>query len=432
MLKKLKRYGLFLTSLLFLASASQVEAAPSVQCLNKEGKPVDWWIILKLPKTIGSIVKQQEITNGLNFLYIDQDYNKIMHKEFFEGNEISQTDSTKHIYHDLSGPNPVKTTLDQIYTSDGSDRSWVMYNDAIPNLPKPYHSEYGHSKGIVAFDNTTGFWLIQTTPGFPPVKEDGYSFPNTGKWNGQTMLCISLSTTQFEDVGKQFHYTNCRAYSSHFHNELLAPTMQGVVNGTIKYNAIVPRFDQRFYISRGNTKFSSFAQTNTISVSYDPSIAPPHSKPNCDFYANAANGKYKCNTSFKTPLKHNLFVQSWLDRNKAPAQLIPSTNEPQICDAPYHVNSALANYALDYKFDLNSITGQEFNCKGQIKCHWGTLNDHSKWAVSTEVGSDVVCISDLNRTEMQKKRGGIMMCFKNKDVHDVFYNMIQTPIRCTQ
>ncbi len=82
----------------------------------------------------------------------------------------------------------------------------LMYNDEFPNGTSSETA--AHAKGVVAFDATSGFWLVHSVPRFPPAPDPpsasatNYSFPVTGLRYGQTMLCISLPFSQADLVGE--------------------------------------------------------------------------------------------------------------------------------------------------------------------------------------------------------------------------------------
>lgn len=384
MLKKSK----FLVFMAVLFLSYNALAKSSMQCLNLNGDPVDWWVILKLP------TNSVPDTGGVSFFYFDQTGKKY----FSDGNHaITRSD------------HPLAYTLNQIYDDSvnaSTAKSWVIYNDepatnAKASAQSIYDFTHGHTKGVLGFDDTSGFWLIQSVPGFPPAKEDGYSYPDSGKLNGQSMLCISLSSSNFENIGKQFVYSNPNVYSSHFHNAALAPTLKAIVTKTSAPKTD-PKFNDQEYTSlNGTTKFQSYVQTNTHSALEN---ADPQ---NHDFYACMANDdNSQCNNGFLHPLQNSLFVQTWL---------LSNTPEKQICELKYHVNNADA-----YKLTDNNSTTYT----------WETKNDHSKWAISTEPNSDIICIGDLNRTEQQKLRGGGAMCFANKELHEVMLQMITKTDPC--
>jgi deoxyribonuclease-2 len=80
------------------------------------------------------------------------------------------------------------------------DRLVLMYNDEWPNGTSSETA--AHAKGVVAFDNISGFWLSHSVPRFPPAPGSSYSFPPTGIKYGQTMLCVSLPFSQADLVGR--------------------------------------------------------------------------------------------------------------------------------------------------------------------------------------------------------------------------------------
>ena len=73
----------------------------------------------------------------------------------------------------------------------------MMYNDE--HADGKADSYRGHSKGAVVFDNETGFWLIHSVPKFP--HPDSYIYPESGHNNGQSFLCITLSTKSLALLG---------------------------------------------------------------------------------------------------------------------------------------------------------------------------------------------------------------------------------------
>lgn len=50
---------------------------------------------------------------------------------------------------------------------------------------------------------------------------------------------------------------------------------------------------------------------------------------------------------------------------------------------------------------------------------WSTTYDHAKWAVGSDTGSTWACIVDNNRCTSQYKRGGLVQCFMNSELHAV-------------
>ncbi|GFY48400.1 hypothetical protein TNIN_450891 [Trichonephila inaurata madagascariensis] len=58
------------------------------------------------------------------------------------------------------------------------------------------------------------------------------------------------------------------------------------------------------------------------------------------------------------------------------------------------------------------------------------LQDHSKWAISQDSFSSMVCVADLNRMESQGKRGGGAVCFSSKPVWKAYRNIIDDSNSC--
>lgn len=56
------------------------------------------------------------------------------------------------------------------------------------------------SAGVLMFDQSQGFWLTHSVPHFPPFPERNYSYPSTGKYYGQTLLCITYNYTQLPQI----------------------------------------------------------------------------------------------------------------------------------------------------------------------------------------------------------------------------------------
>lgn len=86
---------------------------------------------------------------------------------------------------------------------------WILYNDQAPN--KTYSSELGHTKGVVMSETVGGLWLVHSVPYFPPAptnnsRSEGYSYPKSGRYFGQSFLCISLTDSQMDLVGLWNNY----------------------------------------------------------------------------------------------------------------------------------------------------------------------------------------------------------------------------------
>ncbi|MEE6494668.1 hypothetical protein FKM82_001832 [Ascaphus truei] len=75
----------------------------------------------------------------------------------------------------------------------------MMYNDAPPGT-KNFTTKRGHTKGILLFNKSQGFWLIHSVPHFPPFPEKGFGYPSTGRRYGQTAMCVTYRYDQFKEI----------------------------------------------------------------------------------------------------------------------------------------------------------------------------------------------------------------------------------------
>ncbi len=73
----------------------------------------------------------------------------------------------------------------------------------------------GHTKGVIAFDDNTGFWLVHSVPKYPPYPaSEQYGYPATGEKFGQSFLCISIGTPKTAElIGQQFLYNHPYVYA---------------------------------------------------------------------------------------------------------------------------------------------------------------------------------------------------------------------------
>src|SRR5580698_6011934 len=149
-----------------------------LSALDENGKPVDWWFAYKVAGN--STTTDATKVSGTEYVYFDANTPK----------DGKLTLSPHHVDKDGALPN----TLNQLYGEEGMSTQhlgWFFYNDENPITGKTNDSR-GHTKGVLAFDlgTNTAFWLIQSTPKFPPRSR--YSFPPSGMPNAQTLLCVTL------------------------------------------------------------------------------------------------------------------------------------------------------------------------------------------------------------------------------------------------
>nr|XP_060629815.1 deoxyribonuclease-2-beta isoform X2 [Anolis sagrei ordinatus] len=167
---------------LLLLGYTQPMWATDISCINQDGKPVDWYILYKFPKHI----HYNASGTGLEYMFMDSLTPVWKQSEYF----INMTESA------------LGQTLQQLYQTYKSKKNstaYVIYNDGPPNKMN-YSWTHGHSKGFLLLDQSQGFWVIHSIPEFPPFPEDGYGYPPSGKYNGQTVFCLSFQHNQFAEI----------------------------------------------------------------------------------------------------------------------------------------------------------------------------------------------------------------------------------------
>jgi len=318
-----------------------------------KGNPVDWWFMYKVAgkstSSDGTTVKGDE------YLYFDA------HAP--AGGALAMSG------HRVTGGGALESTLNQIYSAPATEThlGWFFYNDEDPVLGTT-NSARGHTKGVLAFDlkSDTGFWLIQSTPKFPP--KGRYSFPKTGMPNAQTLLCITLrDAATAQSIAKQmFVAQQPNVYLASKvppdlaadPNDARAKVMQNqAASGTTPVQVVIP-----FY-SQGGVKFMSIAKNRTWGL---------------DFY----------NDLVGPTLHENLDVETW-------------EHDP----TPPPLQSDRVHTVVDMKgIDLSSLG---------IHVAWPEADDHAKLCISARSEQvHFVCVGDMNFTIAQRKRGGGTTAFQ--------------------
>lgn len=239
------RVGILLVALLLVAcSSGRMAAAKSaagshLQCLDPDGKAVDWWIIVKA-------------ANGHQFAYFDARMDKLGNKRLTVSPTMINAVSS-----------PVARTLRQIYedTNKMSSYGWAQYSDQAPDGSTSTY--YAHSKGTVAFGGTGGFWLIHSVPSFPVgfTTNSAFAYPSSGSTNGQTMLCLTLDIGEIDDVvAEQLAYYNPQVYDSNVPSTLRAmvPRLVAMLGG--QRNTKNPASNVRTIKTSNRVSMRSFAK----------------------------------------------------------------------------------------------------------------------------------------------------------------------------
>jgi deoxyribonuclease-2 len=364
----------------------------TISALNEDGNPVDWWFAYKLPT--------------LPNLKFDND----------PRNWVGEAQGTEYLYCDATSPTLPKAlashgkipaniletgalvnTIRQLHDAAQNDPQvgWFSYNDEhpkyhyepIPGMP-PDNWDFGHSKGVLAFDlgTNTAFWLLHSWPCYPFISLTQQVDPPSRLF-GQTFLCISLKDVATADlIAKVFHHQS--------QPQIIDMNLPGMIDVKQYPNLVqlakdrppapVPLgnsepSDTAFYSSNG-TEFRLFAKSKDWLV------------PAKDLYSDYIG----------PTLGVDLEVETWQDGEL-----------PQDSDGTHTTQDIqwidLRPLGLNYAWHF-------------------LVHDHAKWAVSkdpdTQDETDWVIVADINRIVSQYKRGGVGIAFQNQALAHSLHTII--------
>ncbi|XP_073443533.1 deoxyribonuclease-2-alpha [Dendrobates tinctorius] len=326
----------------------------AISCYDDHGQPVDWFIVYKLPRL------DHTPEAGIKYMY--QDGNS---QGWVQGASLmNDTESA------------VGRTLSQLYeSSDSKDVAYVLYNDQPP--VKGSNAVRGHTKGVVLLDQNQGFWLIHSTPHFPPSSSQKYDYPSNAFHNGQSFICVTYPYTQFGDIGTQLMYNTITPYDSSIPNPFSSdlPDLQSAAK---KKQVTKPPWNRQITLtSVGGKLFTSFAK---------------HARFGDDLYSGWVS----------TVLKSDLCVQFWLNSRG----ILPSN-----CSLSYHT------------YDVQDISfGSSISYSSHI--------DHSKWCVTWSDTPGWACIGDMNRDHEEMQRGGGTLCTSDPMIWKSFKVLVFNYSKC--
>ncbi|GFR81437.1 deoxyribonuclease-2-alpha [Elysia marginata] len=347
-------------------------------CLDPNNNEVDWYSVYKSPKIHASA--DWKVRAGLAHFYLD------VHSPVWtlSGQPINSTEQQ------------VAHTLQQIYKQKSNSLMYIMYNDEDPESKLKRGG--GHTKGVVAFDETSGFWLIHSVPKFPPRQSKGYSWPHSALDYGQSFLCVSLPLQELNTVAIQLQFNQPDIYESNVPPQFYEkfPVLRQVIKETPPQGP--PWSSVQKLTSIKNQVFVSFAKANKFHADlYDALVAPQ--------------------------LKASLKVETWLRR--------PGTPLASNCSAKYKV------------LKINEI-------KLPDDTDFMETKDHAKWAVTvpesqsladtlakdqsvvqmSSSSAEYACVGDINRMDSQFHRGGGTLCIQHSGVWKAFTNAIVSYQSC--
>ena len=346
-----------LAIILIIASIFLIEEGQSkLSCLDNNLSDVDWYNAVKVP-------------DDFLFSYFDPSSspNSPPGLQIFPGHNMNTTSSS------------VGGTINQVFQD--KDVAYVAWNDECPddnNIKKDgssmsirrrqlYHQR-AHSKGVIAWDGESGFWLIHSVPKYPDFDDSKYSWSGDIKGrNAQSFLCISLDKDNIEKSASQVLFMDPDVCTSNMPSALSSevPNLTELVNGgktSISDTTSVEKIS-----SVNGQSFTSFAKTTAFNSDlYEDLVIP------------------KLGSSFEW--------QTWRRASGTP--------EDSYCKGDYDSENVLYT-----SFPFNNL-------------QWHYTKDHSKYGISSGGSDSYICVGGINRMVSQRKRGGGTVCFENDDLHD--------------
>jgi len=282
---------------------------------------------------------------------------------------------------------------------------------------------FAHSKGTLALDKDSGFWLIHSLPRFPAPASLGASYRFQGCLGtyGQTYMCSSLDSESFDNVGVQLRHVGPLLYdtSSTSPNDLSAssfPNLQKVYDTFDRTQRIMNktiftqnrlRNSSNHYQNAVTLSGSTSKKTKFLHVATEETgskvphglwdVAVPTALERWPSGSSQWNGK-------------GLFVETWR-KGSGPS------NDGKVGLCAHKAPD-------DYSYDVVNVGEMKATLSKQGDSTFPFQKDHSKWAVTEGTSSPWICFGDKNRELSQDKRGGGAMCFVNQQLHDTFSESI--------
>ncbi|KAF5308910.1 hypothetical protein FQR65_LT00610 [Abscondita terminalis] len=312
-----------------------------LQCMDQNKKPVDWYVLYKLPQQSHN---NNLIKDGTAFTYITSN-----NLTGWTLSDVPISDSNSI----------VGLTLDPLFTKR-NDVLYLLYNDENPDGSVNFHK--GHTKGVVLGDGNGGIWLVHSVPRFPSLDDGKYNFPHNGLTYGQSFLCMSLNIENTDSVGTQLKYNVPNVFSKNIPDSLkwMFPKLTEAANSVV--NTESPWNSLEYLTSLGGTKFISFAKGPKFAKElYLDWVAPS--------------------------LGVNLFVETWPN---GPGRI------PSECDIHFKVNNVktmnLTEADIAFK-DTNDHSKWAVVSTDNPTDKWICIGDINRSVAQRQRGGGTVCFS---------------------------------------
>jgi len=241
-------------------------------CLDRSGLPVDWWVMWKTPSCVipppshtskepAFICKEgsaqvRNYTIGYHFLYADARSPELV---------LVHNSSLRCTKTECDTSSPFTATTSQLYEGDGV--SSLAYNDQPQNKASVNGDIFAHAKGMLAFDDDEGFWMVHSAPNTPTPDYASLFDPSP---YAQHFFCLTLPT---DTIGLQtipllrmnnVFVDNSTATSVLKSHKQRFPEIEGLLSQTLNHERtpITPPYDGPFHVE----KFSTSAGLEVVAV----------------------------------------------------------------------------------------------------------------------------------------------------------------------
>lgn len=212
--------------------------------------------------------------------------------------------------------NPLYETLRLLYKNSRQIKSYAMYNDQEPPKRNAPQSS-AHSKGVLAFDSTMGFWMVSSIPRFPSKVSLGFNFSISQTLYGQIVLCTTVRESVKDIIKIIFKTTKPNIYDEkNFMTESINLGFKTYRNSHVQVFAKSAKFGKDIYtdlISPGLGNPKLFVQT------WRPSLK------NTQRVSNIERVQFKNIPSYEASIDHS----KWAVAEKSPWTCIGDINRDE-------------------------------------------------------------------------------------------------------
>jgi len=165
----------------------------------------------------------------------------------------------------------INTVLKNLYDKNTKFKQWIVYNDESPDAT---HSNGGHAKGILAWNNEEITWLIHSVPKFPK-KFNGTKhlsksiIEDSELLYGQSFVFIKINISHLDNILKQLFVMQPHIYISNFEHKIYKDIHNTCfeniyeINNTLFHVAKSPSCDKDLYENILIHRFGGVCHTET-------------------------------------------------------------------------------------------------------------------------------------------------------------------------